>query len=256
VQSGTHAVTRRFYDSDRQPNSHSLARHLLRNIVQKEMDEMINKTLWIGLTLSLLVLASPTSARADDLNKKSILTFSQPFEIPGQVLPAGTYVFEIADTLGDRHIVRIFNSDRSEVIATVMTIPDYRLKSTSETVIKFGEVPAGSPEVMRAWFYPGNTVGEEFVYPKPRATQLARASRTIVPALAGDVAGDITTADDLKTARIVAVTPEQKEVAVTAAIQTTPAPTSPVVTTASRRPAGPRARTRERSCRKRPARCR
>ena len=120
---------------------------------------MINKTLWIGLTLSLLVLASPTSARADDLNKKSILTFSQPFEIPGKVLPAGTYVFEIADTLGDRHIVRIFNSDRSKVIATVMTIPDYRLKSTSETVIKFGEVPAGSPEVMRAWFYPGNTLG-------------------------------------------------------------------------------------------------
>jgi hypothetical protein len=195
------------------------------------MDAMINKTLWIGLTLSLLVLASPTSARADDLNKKSILTFSQPFEIPGKVLPAGTYVFEIADTLGDRHIVRIFNSDRSKVIATVMTIPDYRLKSTSETVIKFGEVPAGSPEVMRAWFYPGNTIGEEFVYPKPRAAQLARASRAIVPAIAGDVAGDITSADDLKTARIVAVTPEQKEVAVTAAIQTTPAPKSSVVTT-------------------------
>jgi hypothetical protein len=182
------------------------------------MDGMINKTLWIGLTLSLLVLASPTSARADDLNKKSILTFSQPFEIPGKVLPAGTYVFEIADTLGDRHIVRIFNSDRSKVIATVMTIPDYRLTPTNETVIKFREVPAGSPEAVRAWFYPGRTLGEEFVYPKQRAIELAKASNVPVPALAVD-AVDVAA---LKTAPIVAVTPDEKEVPVTAVIQTTP----------------------------------
>jgi hypothetical protein len=191
------------------------------------MDGMIKKTLWIGLTLSLLGFVSASNARADDFNKKSILTFSQPFEIPGKVLPAGTYVFEIADTVGDRHIVRIFNKDRSEVIATVMTIPDHRLTSTSETVIKFGEVPAGSPEVMRAWFYPGNTIGEEFVYSKRRAAQLAKASRIIVPATTVDVAS----ADDFKTARIVAVTPEQKEVDVTTAIQTTPAPTAAARTT-------------------------
>jgi hypothetical protein len=188
---------------------------------------MIKKTLWTGLTLSLLGFVSASNARADDFNKKSILTFSQPFEIPGKVLPAGIYVFEIADTVGDRHIVRIFNRDRSEVIATVMTIPNQRLTSTSETVIKFGEVPAGSPEVMRAWFYPGNTIGEEFVYSKRRAAQLAKASRIIVPATTVDVAS----ADDLKTARIVAVTPEQKEVAVTTAIQTTPAPTAAARTT-------------------------
>ena len=94
--------------------------------------------------MSLLGLVPATDVQADDLNKKSILTFSQPFEIPGKILPAGTYVFEIADTFGDRHIVRIFNKERTEVIATVMTIPDHRLTSTSETVIKFGEVPAGS----------------------------------------------------------------------------------------------------------------
>lgn len=198
---------------------------------------MIKKTLWIGMTLSLLGLVTAASARADDFNKKSILTFSQPFEIPGKVLPAGTYVFEIADTAGDRHIVRIFNKDRTEVLATVMTIPDHRLTSTSETVIKFGEVPAGSPEVMRAWFYPGNTIGEEFVYPRVRATQLAKASRAIVPATTVEVAS----ADDLKTVPIVAVTPEAKEVAVAEAIQTkpaqrtaaqtTPGQTSPIVTT-------------------------
>jgi len=195
--------------------------------VQKEMDGMINKTVWLPLTLSLLGFVWATSARADDLNKKSILTFSQPFEIPGKILPAGTYVFEIADTVGDRHIVRIFNKDRTEVIATVMTIPDHRLTSTSETVIKFGEVPAGSPEVMRAWFYPGNTIGEEFVYSKTRAAQLAKASNIVVPATTVDVASP----DEFKTVAIVKVAPDQQETPVTTAFQTTRAPSSPEVTT-------------------------
>jgi hypothetical protein len=191
------------------------------------MDGMIKKTIWLALTLSLLGLVSATGARADDFNKKSILTFSQPFEIPGKILPAGTYVFEIADTLGDRHIVRIFDKDRSEVIATVMTVANYRLTSTSDTVIRFGEVPAGSPEVMRAWFYPGNTIGEEFVYSKRRAAQLARASNIVVPATTVDVAS----ADEFKTVAIVAVAPDESEAPVVAAIQTTRVPASPAVTT-------------------------
>lgn len=120
--------------------------------------------------------------------------------------------------MGDRHLVQVFNADGSTLIATVMAIPDYRLTSTDETVVKFNEVPAGSPEAIRAWFYPGNNVGQEFVYPKPRAALLAKASKAVVPALTVDV----TSADDLKTAPIVAVTPEQQEAAVSAAIQTTP----------------------------------
>jgi hypothetical protein len=179
---------------------------------------MLKKFIWIGLTVSLIGFVAASTARADEWDKKTILTFSQPVEIPGQVLPAGTYMFKLADTIGDRHIVQIFNADGSQIIATVMAIPDYRLTATDQTVIKFGEVPAGSPEAIRAWFYPGNTSGQEFVYPKARAALLAKASNAIVPATAVEVAS----ADDLKTVPIVAVTPEQKETAITAAIQTTP----------------------------------
>jgi hypothetical protein len=112
-----------------------------------------------------------------------------------------------------------------------MAIPDYRLRTTEQTVIKFNEVPRGSPQAIRAWFYPGNNVGQEFVYPKARAMQLAKASKAVVPALAVDVAGDAA----LKTAPIVAVTPEEKEVPVTAAIQTTPEET---VATSATAPTG------------------
>lgn len=179
---------------------------------------MLKKVLWVGLMLSVIGFMSAAAVHADEWNKKTVLTFSQPFELPGHVLPAGTYMFKLADTLGDRHIVQVFNADGSQIIATLMTIPDYRLETTDQTVIKFREAPRGNPEAIRAWFYPGNSIGQEFVYPKARAIQLAKAAKAVVPAVTADVA-DV---DALKTAPIVAITPDEKEVPVTAAIQTTP----------------------------------
>ncbi len=176
------------------------------------------KTVAVALAMAVIGLASAASARADEFNKQTILTFSQPVEIPGQVLPPGTYMFKLADTMSDRHIVQIFTADGSRIIATVMAIPDYRLTTTDQTVITFNEVPKGAPEAIRAWFYPGNSIGQEFVYPKSRATQLAKTANAVVPALSVDVA-DVA---ELKTAPIVAITPEAKEVPVTAAIQTSP----------------------------------
>jgi hypothetical protein len=178
---------------------------------------MMRTLLLVGLALSTLGVM-PTPAGADEWDKKTVLTFSQPFEIPGHVLPAGTYVFKLADTLGDRHIVQVFKADGTTLIATVMTIPDYRLKTTTDTVIRFNEVPRGSPETIRAWFYPGNSVGQEFVYPKPRAVQLAKMANTPVPTTA-DTTVDIAM---LKSAPIVAITPDQRELPVAAVIQTTP----------------------------------
>src|SRR6185369_10968981 len=148
-------------------------------------------------------------------------------------LVAGTYIFKMADA-NDRHIVQIFSADGKRLIATVMTIPDYRLRATDETVIRFREVPAGSPEAVRAWFYPGRTNGEEFVYPKRRAIELARAAKVVVPAIAVDTI-DVADVAALKTASIVAVTPDEKEVPVRVAIQTTAAPSVAIVARNERR---------------------
>src|SRR4029077_16186172 len=124
------------------------------------------QVLGIVLTVSLLGVFAATTARADTWNKKTVITFSQPVEVAGNILPAGTYTFQLMDSLTDRHIVQIFNADGTKLIATVLSIPDHRLTSTDETVIKFREVPAGTLQAVRAWFYPGNKVGEEFIYPK------------------------------------------------------------------------------------------
>jgi hypothetical protein len=170
--------------------------------------------------------------RADEWNKKTIVTFSQAVEVPGKVLAAGTYTFKLLDSPSDRHIVQIFNADGSQIITTILAINNYRLQPTGDTVMKFSETPGDAPEALRAWFFPGDNFGQEFVYPKARAIQLAQTSKGFVPAVSADY-------DDnsIKTTPIVAVTPDQKEVEVGTVIQTTPAvaveatPAPAVVTT-------------------------
>lgn len=169
-----------------------------------------------ALVVGLAVLGAmlPGAVRADEYNKKTVMTFSAPVEIPGQILPAGSYTFKLMDSPSDRHIVQVFNADGSQIIATILTINDYRLHRTSETVVKFAERSGDQPEALKAWFYPGDNFGQEFVYPKQRALELAAEEHEDVPALPAD-------STDLSTVQIVAITPEQKEVPVTEAIQTT-----------------------------------
>jgi hypothetical protein len=136
--------------------------------------------------MALTAVALAPSARADDYNEKTVVTFSGPVEIPGVhlkgwgVLPAGTYVFKLVDSKSDRHIVQIFSADQKTVYATILAIPNYRLKATGKTVITFRERPAGQPEALRAWFYPGKNWGEEFVYHKSVAIELAKSTNTTV----------------------------------------------------------------------------
>jgi LPXTG-motif cell wall-anchored protein len=190
------------------------------------MEMKIIKSVLAVAALVILGAMSLSSVRADEWNKKTVMTFNQPVEIPGQILPAGTYTFKLLDSPSDRHVVQIFTADGMHIIATVLAINNYRLRPTGQTVVKFSERPGDAPDALKAWFYPGDNFGQEFVYPKPRAIELAVALKEPIPALPAE-------ATDLNTAPIVAVTPEQKEVPVTEAIETTdPAPVAETVTPA------------------------
>jgi hypothetical protein len=113
---------------------------------------------------------------ANDWDKATKVTFNQPFEVPGTVLPAGTYIVKLVDIAGERHVVRFMSEDESKVYATVIGIPDFRLKTTDNTSITFYEAEATSPKPLHAWFYPGHQFGVEFAYPEKRATQIASVS--------------------------------------------------------------------------------
>lgn len=176
----------------------------------------ITKAVLVVSALTLFGAVFASGVHADQWDKKTTLTFSQPVEIPGQILPAGTYMFKIADSPSDRHIVQIYNADGSQIIATVLAINDWRIKPTGDTVVKFAERSGDNPEAVKAWFYPGDNFGQEFVYPRKRALELAAASKEPIPAIDVD-----TMPADLTAAPIVAITPEQKEVPVAEAIEIT-----------------------------------
>jgi hypothetical protein len=187
--------------------------------------------------LALLGATFTPSLKADAWDRKTVVTFSAPLEIPmvhlkgWGVLPAGTYVFKILDSQSNRHIVQIFNEDETKVYATILAIPNYRLTATDKTVITFRERPAGQPEALRAWFYPGRQWGEEFVYPKAKAIELAKTTNTPVlftpVEIEPEVIEPIKSADEpvvvkLKEAPVMAIKPTGEEVAMTEVVTTPP----------------------------------
>ncbi len=103
-------------------------------------------------------------AKADEWNKKTTVTFTDSVEIPGQVLPPGTYVFKLATSPSHRHIVQIWNEDETQILATVLTVPDYRVDAPDKTVIELEERPGNSPMALHSWFYPGDNSGQTFLY--------------------------------------------------------------------------------------------
>jgi hypothetical protein len=144
------------------------------------------------LCVLTVVLAAGFVANASESDKKTIFTFSQPVELPGVVLPAGTYVFKVLDSLTDRNIVQVFNKDETKLIGTFVTIPDYTPQPSDKTIVKFSETSAGGPKAIKEWFYPGENVGWEFVYPKKRAVELAKASHQAVPSMPDNMTSNIT----------------------------------------------------------------
>jgi len=102
--------------------------------------------------------------RADESDKKTIVTINGPIQVPGKVLPAGTYVFKLLDP-NDLTLVAIFKDDESHFITTVQGIPGFRTETPDKAILQLEERPSGQPEALKAWFYPGDNSGVEFVYP-------------------------------------------------------------------------------------------
>ena len=101
-------------------------------------------------------------------------------------------MFKLADSGADRDIVQVFNKDETHLYGTFLAVADERLRPAGKPIITFEEAPAGSPEAVKAWFYPGDTYGHEFVYPKTRAVGLAKANNTPVPSMPAELAANTT----------------------------------------------------------------
>jgi hypothetical protein len=144
-------------------------------------------TMNIVSVLAVATLLAPGAYAQDTAEAKrlTILTFSDAVQLPGKTLPAGKYRFEIADVNNAAHNVRVLSEDGQHVIGTFPTIASTQAQrdlSDQNSLVMFSERPAGQPQAVREWFYPGRSIGEEFVYPKDQAAAIAKANKTTVAA--------------------------------------------------------------------------
>ncbi|HTS47567.1 MAG TPA: LPXTG cell wall anchor domain-containing protein [Bryobacteraceae bacterium] len=178
----------------------------------------MNRLVVFAACLGLTAIAFAPAARADEWNKRTVMTINEPIQVPNRVLPPGKYVVKLLDSPSDRHIVQIFNADETHLITTILAMPNYRLEPSGKTVFTFWETPPGQPPALRAWFYPGDNYGQEFAYPKSMATQIAATAHAPVPTT------EATQPQEMQTAPVTTTpAPPPQETA-----QATPPPPAPV----------------------------
>ena len=145
---------------------------------------------------ALTAVVAP-GARADEWNKKTILTFSGPVQMPGATLPAGSYVFKLADIPGIRHVVQVFDKDEKKIFTTMLAVPNQRLNASDKPIVLFSERASGSPQAVKVWYYPGDTIGNEFVYPKSQAMKIAKETHMRVLAMNDEPKSSANTAGEI-----------------------------------------------------------
>ena len=145
---------------------------------------------------ALTAIIAP-GARADEWNKKTILTFSGPVQIPGATLPAGSYVFKLADIPGNRHVVQVFDKDEKKIYTTMLAVPNQRMEASDKPIVLFSERASGSPQAVKVWYYPGDTIGNEFVYPRAQAMKIAKETHTKVLAMNDEPKSSVNTAGEI-----------------------------------------------------------
>jgi len=126
------------------------------------------------------------STRADDSTKLTYLTFSKPVQLPGVTLPAGRYRFELADPVESRRVIKVASEDGTKQLGLLLTMQSTVSTPPKDPLVMFSETPAGQPEAVRSWFYPGESIGYEFIYPHDEALAIAKRSHTPVLSKSGD----------------------------------------------------------------------
>src|SRR5687767_4587698 len=142
---------------------------------------MLMKLVTSGAVVAVLSMGAVNVAQAQTPTDKAIyFTFDQPVTVPQKTLPAGKYLFRLADSLSNRQIVQIYNAegpDGGKLAAMMMTLPVSRSDVPDGAEIRFLETPADAPAAIATYWYPGQRDGWEFIYPRSQATTIAKASK-------------------------------------------------------------------------------
>ena len=136
---------------------------------------MLSKLIMV-FTLAVLTLGMSGTAQAQPADYRTYFTFSAPVTLPGITLPAGKYLFRLADPGGSRKVVSVLSEDGTKPLAMLHTIPNQLPKPPQDPEIRFMETSAKVPPPIKTWWYAGNSIGYEFIYPRQQAIQLAKVT--------------------------------------------------------------------------------
>ena len=128
----------------------------------------------LGLGLSATLFASAAQAQPED--KRTYFTFSGPIALPGVTLPAGRYLFRIVDTTTSRKVIQVLSEDQKKPFTMANTISDQRREAPKDATVVFYESARGTPAAVKSWWYPGETIGYQFIYPRAQAKQIAKST--------------------------------------------------------------------------------
>jgi hypothetical protein len=192
------------------------------------------RTKLLGCALAVATLVGTTAFAQEPVDQRTYFTFSAPFELPGnKTLPAGRYTFRVLDSPSNRHIVQILNAEGTQIQATMLAIPAQRQDPPSEPEIRFMESAANMPPAVKTWWYPGRTIGHEFIYPKEQARRLAaRQSEPVLSVKTSDTSTDAMQTSELE--RVSGATAATTRTEDTRTADAAPAPQQPPPTPAPR----------------------
>lgn len=173
------------------------------------------RTLVSACVIAVLAFTG-TTAHAQTIDDRTFFTFSQPVALPGVTLPAGKYLFRTPDATTGRRVVQVLSADGVQSYAMLLSIPVQRFTAPAQPEIRFMETAEGAPLAIKSWWYPGKTVGYEFIYPKQQALTLAR---TAAGSVLTTVAAQNDTTEEMKGADLTRVTSSGSETAVTVEAQ-------------------------------------
>ena len=141
------------------------------------------------LVIALVAVFTGTTAAQTDTRDRTFLTFSGAVEMPGVTLPAGTYVFKLADT-PSRNVVEVWDREEKKMIGHWLFVQADRPEVSQDTVVMFKETAAGQTPALHYWYYPGERIGKEFVYPKSQAVKIAARTNERVLSTEGELSAD------------------------------------------------------------------
>jgi hypothetical protein len=148
-----------------------------------------------AMVLAVLVgMSARVAAQNTVPSERTFMTFSNTVEMPGVTLPAGTYVFRLADT-PTRNVVQVLSKDEKDILGQWTFAQAQRPKATEDTVVMFKEMPEGTMPAVQYWYYPGETIGKEFIYPKDQAQKIANRTGASVLSDDGRIASTVKSTD-------------------------------------------------------------